>query len=868
MVEQLIGEKMSTPATKTILLVEDEVLIARAQAQAIGDFGYSVRTARSGEQAIAIATGDDRPDLILMDIDLGKGISGPDAAAAILAKMTIPIVFLTNHAEREMVEKVRGITRYGYVIKNSGDFVLQSSIEMAFELFNANELLKRELAERRRTEERLAHSHQLMQYVIQHNRSAVAVHDRDMKYIYVSQRYLDDYKVKEKDIIGKHHYDVFPDLPEKWRKVHRLALEGTVSSAEDDPYERDDGSIEWTRWECRPWYEADGSIGGIIVYTEVITQRKKVQEALHREKQMLSRTERIANIGSWMWDIATDTVTWSDELFRIFQRDPAEGAPSFAEHPAFYHPDDMATLQKAVETAVADGTPYELVLRAIRKDGETRSCIARGIAERGADGRTARLLGSFQDITERKKAEEQLNDERNLLRMIINAIPDEIAVKDLDRRFILANPPSLRALGRSSMDDVVGKRDEDLIAKRFAEASKQEEERVLATGQPALNTEGVASLDPVTGEIKRALLVSRSPIRDRNGAIAGLVVVNRDITERKRSEVANHSLEHQFRLVWDRSTDGMRLTNEEGTILRVNEAYCRMVGMERTELETHSLGVVYEKGRQAHVARRHQERFRSRTVETHFEREVVLWNGTTMWVEVSNSFLDCAGQPSLLLGIFHDITERKRAEARIEALFAEREVLLKEVHHRIKNNMSTMMSLLSLQSRSMTDPGAIAAVNDARRRMQSMMVLYDKLYRSTRFKELSIRDYLDPLVREIVNDLPNAGMVTIETAIEEFTLQANQLSPLGIIVNELLTNIMRYAFTGMERGTISVAAALNGQRARVVVQDNGRGLPDEFDLKSSTGFGLRLVDMLTEQIGGTMRIERTHGTKFILEFDV
>ncbi|MCK7469480.1 MAG: PAS domain S-box protein [Desulfomicrobium escambiense] len=106
-----------------------------------------------------------------------------------------------------------------------------------------------DITERKRAEEELAHSDALMRYIIEHNRSAVAVHDREMRYLYVSQRYLDDYQVKERDIIGKHHYEVFPDLPQKWRDVHRQVLAGAVMSAEDDPYEKADGSVEWTRWE-------------------------------------------------------------------------------------------------------------------------------------------------------------------------------------------------------------------------------------------------------------------------------------------------------------------------------------------------------------------------------------------------------------------------------------------------------------------------------------------------------------------------------------------------------------------------------------------------------------------------------------------
>jgi PAS domain S-box-containing protein len=145
-----------------------------------------------------------------------------------------------------------------------------------------------DITERKKAEEALNHSHDLMSYIIEHNRSAVAVHDRDLNYIYVSQRYLSDYNLSGKDIIGKHHYDVFPDLPQKWRNAHQEALKGRILSEEDDIYEKDDGTIEWTRWECRPWYQADKSIGGIIVYTEVISDRKRIELNLKNSEMQLN----------------------------------------------------------------------------------------------------------------------------------------------------------------------------------------------------------------------------------------------------------------------------------------------------------------------------------------------------------------------------------------------------------------------------------------------------------------------------------------------------------------------------------------------------------------------------------------------------
>ena len=149
----------------------------------------------------------------------------------------------------------------------------------------------KETNEKIRVQEVLKQSHDLMQYIIEHNRSAIAVHDRDLNYIFVSERYLKDYNVKEKDVIGKHHYEVFPDLPQKWRDVHQKALKGEISSAENDPYVREDGSIDWTRWECRPWYESDGVIGGIIVYTEVINRQKFIEQELAKAKFEAELTE-------------------------------------------------------------------------------------------------------------------------------------------------------------------------------------------------------------------------------------------------------------------------------------------------------------------------------------------------------------------------------------------------------------------------------------------------------------------------------------------------------------------------------------------------------------------------------------------------
>ena len=162
----------------------------------------------------------------------------------------------------------------------------------------------RDITARIDAEAKAKHMSDLLKYIIEHNRSAVAVHDLDLKYLYVSNKYLETFKVQDKNIIGKHHYEVFPDLPQKWRDFHQRALQGEISSSGEDPYYRADGTMDWTRWECRPWYHKNGAVGGIIVYTEVITDQKLMEEMVYNEKEQFKTT--LLSVGDGVISTGTD----------------------------------------------------------------------------------------------------------------------------------------------------------------------------------------------------------------------------------------------------------------------------------------------------------------------------------------------------------------------------------------------------------------------------------------------------------------------------------------------------------------------------------------------------------------------------------
>ena len=212
--------------------------------------------------------------------------------------------------------------------------------------------------------------------------------------------------------------------------------------------------------------------------------------------------------------------------------------------------------------------------------------------------------------------------------------------------------------------------------------------------------------------------------------------------------------------------------------------------------------------------------------------------------------------------------EQKSARVKIMSLLGEKELILKEVHHRIKNNMNTIMNLLKLQADGLSEPAAVAALEDAGNRVQSMMVLYDKLYQSGNIDGISAKEYITALVDQIILNLPNYGFVRIEKQIDDFILDINILSSLGIIINELLSNIMKYAFKGRSDGLITLSSSLIGDSYYIVIQDNGIGMPESVSFENSPGFGMHMVSMLAGQIGADIWIERGRGTKFVLKFNI
>lgn len=712
---------------RTILLVEDEALIAAVEKQQLGNLGYSVEHVRTGEAAVTAALSvESPPDLILMDIDLGEGIDGTEAARRIVSELDVPVVFLSSHTEPEIVEKTEKITSYGYVVKNSGITVLDASIKMAFKLFEARK-------QGQQHEAALLHSRDLMRYVIEHNRSAVAIHDRNLNYIYVSKQYLDQYNLKDRNIIGKHHYEVFPDLPQKFRDAHQRALGGESSTGELDSYEHADGTIAWTRWECRPWYEADQSVGGFIVYTEVLSK----EHAIHIKSR--------------------DTI--------------------------------------------------------------------------------------------------------NYLRSILRTTRDGFAVFDRHGNFLDANDAYCEMCGYSreellqlSVPDIALEDDPELIAERI--------QRIKCDGHALFHARNTRK-DGTAFDVE----VSASFL---GGEEDKIVVFFRDITERKLAENRLQQVLNEYNTVFNGTQDSMFLVNviDEGTYqyIRNNRTHAETTGltpesfMQKTpqELLGHELGDIIAANYRRCVRAAHP---------ISYEETLDLPGGTKTWyTTLTPVFYQDTIQ--YLVGSGQDITERKQAEEEIQRQLAEKETLLKEVHHRIKNNMVQVEGLLSLQAESTDNLEVQTALQEAISRIHSIKVVYDKLLIGTTYQDLSVKDYVESLVDSLSAMSAGSQNIHIEKKIADFTLSSKKLTPLGIIINELFTNVCKYAFTGRDGGCVRIELDKNETHATLSIEDDGVGLYYDAAADQTTGFGLTIVQMLVEQLHGTYSVENYNGTRSVIEFEL
>jgi len=568
-------------------------------------------------------------------------------------------------------------------------------------------------------------------------------------------------------------------------------------------------------------------------------------------------------------------------------------------------PDSMELIRHRIKNAGNGNQNQNIELHLHRKDGSLLITESLSLPITLDDGPAILVIGN--DVTRERCMQMELVNNEEKYRTIANFTYDWEFWIGEDGRIKYMSPSCLEISGYSAETFI---NNPSLLSEIVFQEDK---------GTKCFETGGVFEF-PVSnsaeyrirtksGGIKWIAHVCRA-VYDRNGKFTGRRVSNRDVTERHEMEVELFHTYDRLEQMWNiaRMADSDLKTISDSVlaaIVRITgspygffgalsadekeiKMYswsekvmndCKVAGMYK-DYNVDECGIWVESIRQRreiiindysaqHPAKKgypegHVSITRFVTVPVFSGGKIVSIAG------VANRGTDYSEKDVKILKTFLDnvqiIIDRKKDEDEIKSLLEQKEMLLREVHHRIKNNMNTVAGLLKLQSLSIEEPAAIEALNDARGRVQNMMLIYDRLYRSADYKNLNVKDYFENLVNEIIKLFPNHSKVNVVKKIDDFKLDSKVLFTMGIMINELITNTFKYAFDETDNPELAFSLSFNDGRVSFAVKDNGPGLPDNVKTGNRNGFGLNLVSSLAEQLEGEMVFGDTPGTEIKVSF--
>jgi PAS domain S-box-containing protein len=363
---------------------------------------------------------------------------------------------------------------------------------------------------------------------------------------------------------------------------------------------------------------------------------------------------------------------------------------------------------------------------------------------------------------------------------------------------------------------------------------------------------------------------SAAPIRNRAGKIIGVVLVFSDITERHRIAAEKMLSVAQMQQAFDASPIGMALVALDGRFLRTNPVLSQMLGWSEAELLQRDFQAITSPPDLAADLALVAEVIAGKCVSFQLDKRYLHKNGSEVWTQLNVSLVrDRQGAPLHFVSQIQNITERKQVQDALQASLAEKVSLLNEVHHRVKNNLQVITSLLRLENARSSEPETKSVLNDIKGRIRSMALLHESLYRSGIFTSVDLSTYLKELCTQAFRTLSaQDGLVRLQLDLAMVHVSMDQATPCGLLVNELVSNSLKHAFPDGHSGTISISlqSIENSNEVRLTVSDDGIGFPADFEIKRAQSLGLQLVADLVRQLKGKLAIESGAGAIFSVSF--
>jgi PAS domain S-box-containing protein len=771
-----------------------------------------------------------------------------------------------------------------------------------------------DITERKRSQAALQENEERFRLLIEHAPAALALFDNGMRYLAASRRWMDDYGLGGRDIVGSSHYEVFPELGETWKAIHQRALAGETISASEDPFARDDGSVQWLRWEVLPWHRGDGSIGGIVIFSEDITARKAAESESNANRAKLATALKSMTDAVFIADLEGRFVDYNEAFARFHRLPNTRDCPrTFAEYlpvrELFFPSGEAAPFEqwpvrRALRGESASNAEYTV---RNKESGETWVGSYSFAPIRDEAGAIAGAVVVARDITEQKSVSERF-------RQISEAAKEWIWEVDPDGLYTYSSPLVEQLLGYSP-EDLVGKLHYyDLWPEEMRQALLPFSTEMFRTKQSLVNIPNTC----LHKDGHRVLIeMTGFPILGPKGELLGYRGADRDVTDREEAQAALRESETRFRELFEHSpvalweedlsavaarfselraagvTDLAAFLNEHPAealdlagrvrILNVNEASLKLFGATSAGELTRALSGYLTEKALAVFRENMSALFQGKTkIEVETDHRDV--HGKTIELQLRMSVTpDHAHDLARVLVSFTDLTARKVAEAERREL--EREVnhlqrleslgrLASGVSHDMNNVLGAIMAIGSLLKAKHKDDPALS--KDAEALLNAAIRGRDlvKGLRDFSRKELQSARQIDlnDIVRHEAELLERTSLKRVAIVLDLARSLPAVFGEAGSIQNALM-NLCLNAMDAMpEKGTLKLSSRDLGQGfVELGVEDDGEGMSPEVQARAmepffttkptgkGTGLGLSQVYGTVKSHGGSLDIKSEPG---------
>jgi PAS domain S-box-containing protein len=586
-------------------------------------------------------------------------------------------------------------------------------------------------------------------------------------------------------------------------------------------------------------------------------ERRKAQEKIAYQAHLL------ANV--------SDAIIATDERFNITYWNPAaEKVFGWKADEVLNRPDHEVLRSEFIggrrrevaQTLVRTGC-FRGEMIQYNRDGKPVYIETTAVALRDGDGRITGYVSVNRDITDRKRMEEALKENEEKYRLYFENISDVIYFLDTDFRLLSISPTVEKILGYKP-EELIGKQVQDMnvLAPEYLQAAFSNGTRVISGESIPPSIYEFIARDGTRklGEVSGAPLI-------RDGKVIGIISVARDITERRKMEIALKASEKKYSTLVEKGNDGIVIIQDH-LLKFINPVMAEISGFSMNDVIGKPFIDFVSSPFRELVNDMYAKRLMGEEIPNKYEVELISKHGKMIPVEINASLIEYEGKPADM-AIIRDITERKLTEKEIKKSLKEKEMLLSEIYHRVKNNMQIITSLLRLQSRHVREEEYREMFKESQNRIISMSLVHEKLYQSKDLTQIDFNDYIRDLIKGLFQSYgANKGNIALNIYVNTISLGIDFAIPCGLIINELVTNSLKHAFPDGRKGEIKIVLhSTDENMIELVVGDNGIGIPEDMDFKITKTLGLHLVTMLAEnQLHGDINLNRNKGTEFIIKF--